>query len=806
MTPQHPDPFSRRDFLVASGALVVGAVGELGASRVLGQGAGQAIGSGIARGPAAATAADAAALIPSPEQLDSWIALLPDGTAEAFFGKTDMGQGLEVAIAQIVADELDMAVGQITVRMGDTATTCDQGGASGSTGVSLGARPLRNAAAEARRILLEEAASVLQAPAAELSVTSGVITAAHLSTQRVTYAELVARRHFDAPLEWNKAVGNFMDVKGRARPKSPSEYRLVGQSVPRRDVPGKVLGTSDYVTDVRVAGMLHARMIRPALAASTLQSVDSSLVRNARVIRQGDFLAVVAEREWDAVEALRTLRVNWTPPAKAPFPGTDGLHDYIRNAPVVKREDALKRGDPVSAFKSAARIVQAEYLWPLQSHTSMGPACAVADVRDGHATVWTGSQKPHSTREGVARLLGLPVQSVRAIWVQGPGSYGRNDAGDAALDAAYLSKLTGRPVRVQGMRSDGTAWDPKGAACVHRARAGLDAAGRVIAYEFISKGLSRVNVMYNESDPRDSLTGMALGLPVHPGAGLGTPSESYAFGAKLLAWEVVPPLLERYSPLRTGHLRDPLGAEVHFGSEQFIDEIAAAVGADPVEFRLQYVSAPRDAAVIKAAAEQAGWMPHKQPTHAIRPRHGTFRPSARASGAGASDTRTGHAAAGGRAAEVLRGRGVSYAQRSDTVVAVIAEIEVYPREGRIWARKFTVAHDCGLVINPKSLRQTIEGNVVQSLSRTLFEEVQFDRSRVTSVDWATYPILDMGHAPESIDIVLIESKEVAPSGAGEPTVRCVPAAVANAFWDATGVRIRRAPLTPARVRAALARS
>ncbi len=803
MIPRSADPFSRRGFLVASGALVVCAMGEIGGSRVLGQGTGQG---------------NAAALMPSPEQLDSWIALLPDGTAEAFFGKTDMGQGLEVAIAQIVADELDMAVGQITVRMGDTATTCDQGGASGSTGVSLGARPLRNAAAEARRILLEEAASVLRAPAAELSVTNGVVTAPHLSTQRVTYAELVARRHFDAPLEWNKAVGNFMDVKGRAQPKPASEYRLVGQSVPRRDVPAKVLGASDYVTDVRVPGMLHARMIRPPLAASTLGSVDSNSVRNARVIQQNDLLAVVAEREWDAVEAARTLRVNWIPPAKPPFPGAEGLHDYIRNAPVVKREDSLKQGDPESAFKSAARIVAAEYLWPLQSHTSMGPACAVADVRDGHATVWTGSQKPHATREGVARLLGLPLQSVRAIWVQGPGSYGRNDAGDAALDAAYLSKLTGRPVRVQGMRTDGTAWDPKGAACVHRARAGLDASGRVIAYEFISKGLSRVNVMYNESDPRDSLAGMALGLPVHPGAGLGTPSESYAFGAKLLAWEVVPPLLERYSPLRTGHLRDPLGAEVHFGSEQFIDEIAAAAGADPVEFRLQYVSAPRDAAVIKAAAEQAGWTPRKQPTHTIRPRHGTFRHPAREGSAGTSDAATDHDAATGhnaarghdastvRDAEVLHGRGISYAQRAGTVVAVIAEIEVYPKEGRIWARKFTVAHDCGLVINPKSLRQTIEGNVVQSLSRTLFEEVQFDRSRVTSVDWATYPILDMGDAPESIDIVLIESKDVPPSGAGEPTVRCVPAAVANAFWDATGVRIRQAPLSPARVRAALTKS
>jgi CO/xanthine dehydrogenase Mo-binding subunit len=269
---------------------------------------------------------------------------------------------------------------------------------------------------------------------------------------------------------------------------------------------------------------------------------------------------------------------------------------------------------------------------------------------------------------------------------------------------------------------------------------------------------------------------MTLGLPLNPGAGLGTPSESYAFGAKLLAWEVVPPLLDRCSPLRTSHLRDPLGPEVHFGSEQFIDEIAAAVQADPVEFRLQYITAPRDAAVVKAAAEKAGWAPRKASKQRARPLH----------------------------AKVLHGRGIAYAQRADTVVAVVAEIEVYPKEGRIWARKFTVAHDCGLIINPKSLRQTIEGNVVQGLSRTLFEEVQFDRSTVKSVDWASYPILEMRDAPEEIDIVLINSADVAPSGAGEPTMRCVPAAVANAFWDATGVRIRRAPLSPARIKGALA--
>lgn len=690
----------------------------------------------------------------------------------------DMGQGLETAIAQIVADELDVAVARVTVRMGDTARACNQGGGSGSTGISLGARPLRNAAAEARRILLESAARYLRVPPDGLRVENGVVTAAGPAPRSVSYAQLIGGRHFDAAVEWNKAVGNGMNINVRATPKAPGEYRVVGKEVPRTDVAGKVFGTGEYVTDVRRPGMLHARMIRPTQAGATIGSikVDSiARIAGARVIREGEYLAVVAEREWDAVQAASMLQVAWLAHDGAALPGVEGLHEHIRRAPVVKREEPVGTGDIDGAFKSAARVVNAEYEWPLQSHSSMGPACAVADVGADGATIWTGSQKPHSTRDGVAKLLGLAPERVRAIWVMGPGSYGRNDAGDAALDAAYLSKLTGRPVRVQGMRADGTAWDPKGPACVHRARAALDASGQVTAYEFVAKGLSRVNILFNEGDPRDSLAGMALGMPLNPSIGLGAPGESYTFTAKRIAWEVIPPLLERSSPLRTSHMRDPLGPEIHFGSEQFIDEIAAATAEDPVAFRLRYIGAARDAAVVKAAAERAGWDPRPAASHA-------------------------HV----RGSAVLRGRGIAYAQRGETVVAVVAEIEVYPAEGRIWARRFTVAHDCGLIINPRSLRNTIEGNVVQGLSRTLFEEVRFDRSSVKSVDWGSYPILEMRDAPEDIEVVLINRPEMAPSGAGEPTTRCIPAAVANAFFDATGVRIRRAPLTPARVKAALA--
>ena len=749
---------SRREMLRLAGALVVSA-GLPGPIRV----APAQTGAPSGRRP----------LVPG--ELDSWIAVHPDGRVSAFFGKMDMGQSLEVAIAQVVAEELDVPVERVSVHMGDTATSCNQGGASGSFGVSHGARPLRNAAAEARRLLVEAASQALGMPGERLAVVDGVVRATDDPTRSVSYAELIGGKAFRSAVEWNRQVGNFMDVKGQAAVKAPSQYTVVGKPLPRRDVGGKVFSTADFVTDVRLPGMLHGRMIRPPTAGSAIARVDEAAIGaipGARVIREGELLAVVAPREWDAVQAARLLAVEWTAP-RDPFPEMERLHTHIRAATPLRREEPVRRGDVETAFRTAARVIEAEYEWPFQSHASMGPACAVADVRPDGATVWTSSQKPHFTRDGVARLLGLPPEKVRGIWVMGPGSYGRNDAGDVALDAAYLSKLTGHPVRVQGMRHDGTAWDPKGPACAHRARAALDASGRVVGYEFVARGFSRLNIATNESDPRDSLAGMALGLPPKPEVGLGVPAESYGFDAKLLAWEVVPPLLERGSPLRTAHLRDPVGPEIHFGSEQFVDEIAATTGEDAVAFRLRYLREPRDVAVVRAVAERAGWV--------TRPAPGRER-----------------------SGPVLRGRGIAYAQRAGTVVAVVAEVEVEPATGRIWGRRFTVAHDCGLIVNPLGLRYTIEGNVVQGLSRTLFEEVRFDRSRVTSVDWATYPILEMPDAPESIEVVLIDRPDVLPSGAGEPTIRCVPAAVANAVFDATGVRFRRAPLSPERIKAALA--
>ncbi len=735
-------PTSRRDFLKTSGALVVSFSLP---TEVLAQGAG-------GKPP----------LVPT--ELDSWIAVLPDGRVRAFFGKMDMGQGLDIAAAQVVAEELDVGFDKVEVLMGDTATSCNQGGASGSTGVSNGVRLLRNAAAEARRVLVESAAQKLGVPASQLKVENGVVFSSEMKT---SYAELIGGRHFNHQVEWNKQIGNAMNIKVQAQPKAPSDYKVVGKPLARRDVAWKVYGTDDFVTDVKVPGMLHARVVRPPRAACKVQGVDEGSIksiRGARVVREKDFVAVVAPREWDAVRAAQMLKVDWHALDGA-FPEMAKLYDHIRAAKVVKREEPVKRGDVAAALKTpGVRIVEAEYEWPFQSHASMGPGCALADVKAGGCTVWTGSQKPHFVRNGVAKLLGLPEEKVRAIWVTGPGSYGRNDAGDAALDAAFLSRATGKPVRVQGMRADGTAWDPKGPACVHRARAAIDASGKVIAYEFVSKGFSRQHIATNESDPGDSLVGQSTGIPPKGTQIFGVPAESYGFDNKLLAWETIPPLVDSCSPLRTAHLRDPVGPEIHFGSEQFIDELAVAAGEDPVVFRLKYLTNPRHAAVVKAVAEKARW------------------------------------------SSPGKGKGIAFAERNGTAVAVVAEVEVDRKSGRIWARRITVAHDCGLVINPQGLRYTIEGNVVQGLSRTLFEQVRFDRDSVTSVDWASYPILEMPDAPESIEVVLIDRPEIAPTGAGEPTIRVIPAAVANALFDATGVRVRSAPLDPDRVKKALAKA
>ncbi|HEY2136292.1 MAG TPA: molybdopterin cofactor-binding domain-containing protein [Xanthobacteraceae bacterium] len=756
-----PKTFSRRALLKTGGALVVSVGMPIGLDTVLG------LRTALAQGAKPPL---------MPDQLSSFIAVNADGTVAAYFGKMDMGHGLTVAISQIVAEELDVPFHAVKLYLADTATSVNQGGASGSTGIQDGGKQMRVAAAEARRVLVEMAAAKLSLPADDLTVTEGVVHAKSDPAKKATYAELIGGRYFNVGLDWNKKYGNPLYAPGKAVPKKPSEHKIVGQRIRREDIAPKVFCQEDFCTDVKVPGMLHGRMIRPAVAGAVPVKVDESSIKDipgAKLVWQDGFLGVAAPREWDAIQAMRKLKVEWSQ-VQPPFPNQASLYDHIRNAPVRKRaEEGKTAGNVDEAFKTAAKVIEAEYEWPFQSHASMGPACALVEIKDGMVTCWSGTQKSHFVQAGLADTLGVPVEKVHVIWQTGPGSYGRNDADDCAMDAAVMAKATGSPVRVQYMREQGTGWDPKGPASIHRARAAIDASGTMIAYEFTSKGFSRVDVDTNGSHTYDTLAGQARGVALKSGDGFGIPAESYEFANKRMAWETIPPLLDRSSPLRSSHLRDPVGPQIHFASESFMDEVAAALNLDPIEFRLRHIKDPRDIALIKAAAEKAGWQ---------------TRPSPRRDQTG----------------NKVAGRGIAYAQRNGTRVAVVAEVEVDRSNGKIWARKFTVAHDSGQIINPDGLEKCIEGNIVQGISRTLWEEVKFDGKNVTSVDWLTYPILDITETPELIQSVLINHPEIAPSGAGEPSIRPVAAAIANAIFDATGVRIRRVPFSPERVKAAFA--
>jgi len=758
---EKPAALSRRSIVLGTGALVVSIGAPITLDAVL------SVRSAFAQGSKP---------LLTPDQLSSYIAVNADGTVSAYFGKMDMGHGLHVAIAQIVAEELDVPFKAVTVYMGDTATSVNQGGASGSTGIQLGGKQMRMAAAEARRVLVEMAASKLGVPADQLIVTDGVvktIAPRGAMPKSVTYADLIGGKYFNVQLEWNKQYGNGLYAPGKAKPKDPKDHKIVGKPIKRADVAPKVFCKEDFCTDIKVPGMVHGRMIRPSVAGAVPTKIDESSIKDipgAKVVWQDGFLGVVADKEWDAIKAAEKLKVEWSQ-AAPPFPSQNALYDHIRKAPVRKKQVEKQNGNVDEAFKTAARVIEAEYEWPFQSHACMGPACALVEIKDGKVTCWSGTQKSHFVQQGVAAILEVPVENVHVKWVTGPGSYGRSDADDAAMDAAVMAKAVGKPVRVQYMRNEGTGWDPKGPASIHQARVALDAEGNVIAYEFNSKGFSRVDVNTNGSKPFDTLAGQTRGIALKSGDGFGVPAESYEFANKRSSWETIAPLLDRSSPLRSSHLRDPVGPQIHFASESFIDEVAAALGQDPIEFRLKHIKDPRDQALIKTAAAKFGW---------------DTRPSPKK----------------GQAGNIVAGRGIAYAQRNGTRVAVIAEVNVDRASGKIFAKRFTVAHDCGQIINPDGLEKCIEGNIVQGISRTLWEEVKFNNKNVTSVDWLSYPILDITETPEKIDVVLINHPEIAPSGAGEPSIRPVAAAIANAIYDATGVRIRRVPFSPDRVKQA----
>jgi len=698
-----------------------------------------------------------------PDRLDAWLAIDGQGRVTASVGKIDAGLGIPTALAQIVADELDVPMSAVTIRMGDTATTVDQRGTGSSNGITDGGQALRIAGAQARAFLVARAAERLALPVAQLRVEDGVVRAAADPLRRVSYAELLQGGRFELPLD------------PKAQPKPAAQYRWVGQPVPRSDIPPKVTGRYAWLVDLKLPGMLHARVLRPPTAGAQLLGVDAlpDTPGFVRLVQQGNFVAVVAEREEQAVAAAARTRLAWSAPTLR-FPrDADALYQMLRTAPAATHKVDRAHGDVDAALAAATRTVEAWYEYPFQSHACMGPACALAQVAPDGVTVWMGGQKPYPLRRAVAELLGRPAAEVRVVWLPGPGSYGMNDADDAAIDAVLVARDLGRPVRLQYSRADATAWDPKGPPGVFRLRGGLDATGAVKAFDYHSRGLSGRTRPSGTQRFSDSLASQLIGGHKTRSEDLFQVSaESYRFEHKRVSGELVDWRASLPTGLRTAHLRDPDGMATCFASESFIDELALAAGQDPVAFRLQHLSEPRHAAVVRAAAERAGWQARVGPNPA--PAVGRLR----------------------------RGRGMAYAPRNGAVVAVVADVEVDLASGHWRATRFVVAHDCGMVINPLSLERVIESNILMSLSRTRHEEVRFDETRVLSTDWASYPILDITEIPDSIDVVLVGNQPGRSYGAGEPSTRPVAAALANALFDATGFRLRRVPFTPERLLAA----
>jgi CO/xanthine dehydrogenase Mo-binding subunit len=755
---------SRREFVKDAGGLLIGF--SLADSTVLPR--------------AFAGASPETITAPPPERLDTWLRIDKEGIVHVFTGKPEIGMGVGTAFAQIVAEELDVPLDHVELVMGDTASTANQGGVGGSTSIMLGSKPLRNAAANARYMLLQLASRHLGVPADQLETRDGIVRVKDAPSKSVSYAELAGTGDLNDALKVS-GDGFSLNVIGPGTPKNPSEYTVVGKPVPREDLAPKILGSFKYVTDVRVQGMLHGRVIRPFGVGATFVSADESAAKTipgyVKTVVKGNFVGVVAGNEWAAIQSAKAVKVNWTQPKQA-FPEQKDLYSYMRSVGTKATRETLKRGDAEGALSSAAKKVTASYDFPFQSHATMGPGCAVADVHtDGVTTVWSGGQKPHDLQKGFAELLGVPIGTVRVIWVEDAGSYGRPGFEDTAADAVLLSQAVGKPVRVQWSREDMTAWGTKGPAVACDLAAALDTQGEVTAVQFTSRAFSGAETMFRPASAGNYLGALLAGVPNTTGqdefAQWGVEAPPYSFQNIHAVAHVIPAFYDSGSPMRTTHLRDPEGPATSFAVESFIDEIAAVAGADPVEFRIKHIDEPRAKAVLAAAAQKAGWDTRPSPK----------KPAS--------------------SGDIATGRGIGLSTRNGTYVGTVAEVEVNRKTGAVRVTRFVCAHDCGLIINPEALRTTIEANLMQSLGRTLKEEVTFDRSNVTSVDWITYPVTRASDVPERVEVVLINHPELPSSGAGEPSSRAVAAVIANAVFDATGARVRRAPLTPKRVKAAI---
>jgi CO/xanthine dehydrogenase Mo-binding subunit len=690
--------------------------------------------------------------------VDAWLAVDHAGLVTVYSGKVELGTGTETALLQLVADELGVPFASVRMIAGITGVTPDQGVTSGSQTIMTGSIPMRRAAATARRHLLDLAAQRFQVASADLVTRDGYVMPRDGDRSRaVGYGELIGGRKFDLTIDPATPL------------MSPSAFRLVGQPLKRVDFPGKAYGTFKYVQNVRIPGMWHARVIRPVPVGATFVSLDRASIAaipNVRVVQKGNFVAVAAPKEWDAIRAARALKVTWS---GGGLPVQSELYDIIRKTPAVVKV-AAQAGDADAALAGAGKKLAASYSWPFQTHGSIGPSCGVAEVRpDGSIAVWNGTQGVYQMRDAIAQLVGVAKDAVTLNYVEASGCYGHNGADDAGTDAVLVAQAIGKPVRVQWSRADEHGWDPKGPAMVMDLAGAVGPDGTVTAWKF--DGYTPTHSTRPTGMAGNLLDGQLTGAPPAKNGNIGgdrNAAHIYAFPNQRVSVHWQPTAVLGAAALRG------LGAPQNcFANESFLDELCHAAGADPVAFRLAHLTDPRARDVMTAVAKLAKW----EPGRAKRP-----------AGNG-----------------VVRGRGVAFAryETTDAYVAMIADVDVTPASGALRVRDVFVAHDCGLIVNPDGLRNQIEGAVIQGTSRALKEQVTFDRSSVTSVDWRTYPIVRFSEVPD-VHITLIDRPAERPLGAGEPATIIVAPAIGNAVFAATGARLREVPFSAARVKIALA--
>jgi len=674
-------------------------------------------------------------------QVDSWLALDAAGAVTVWFGKVELGTGVQTSLMQLVADELVVSLDRVRIVQGDTARTPDQGYTAGSQTLTSGSIPVRQAAAEARRILVDLAAAHFGVPADQLSARDGAVIVTASPSRSIAYGTLLGGRRFEHTIGADPAMRNA------------SDYRYIGKPIPRVDIPGKVTGGFPFVHNLRLPGMLHARIVMPPSPGATLTSYDAASLRDIpepiRIVRKGEILGVLATDEWHAIRAARELKASWT--AGPALPAYDRLFETVRTTPGVDRV-LTASGDVDAALKAAKRTAGARYEWPFQSHGSIGPSCAVADVRGERAEVWSATQGVFPLRGAIAQLLGVPAANVRVRFAEGAGCYGHNGADDAAAFAALLSQEVHAPVRLQYMRGDETGRDPKGPAMVHEFRGALDDDGAIAAWEM--HVWTPTHSGRPDGQAANTLPGLLTGSVAPPNRFVG--GDRNAPNNYAIPVQRVTITDQKTAVLRQSALRGLGGTQNTFANESFIDELAHLAGADPFAFRLRHLHDDRAKAVLEALRD-----------------------------------------------DYRHGRGVAFVRYENTqaLVAAVADVSVDRATGAIRVKALWIAHDCGLIVNPDGLRNQIEGNALQATSRALKEQVRFDPQRVLSVDWASYPILTFAEVPD-VTVRLIDRPGERILGAGEATTTVIAPAIANAVFAQTGVRLRRVPFTPEAVRAA----